>query len=121
MSVAPQPARLPLHVDSHQPEDVELNEVSGVHAIVWCGHSILIPWKLGDLQDALEPFAKCVEFLCRCECSSESQLRLIRRSGRSVRLHCTVPTACWSSSPTCACQHWLRYLNSDIDRRLSRL
>ncbi|KAH9937705.1 uncharacterized protein B0H18DRAFT_971884 [Fomitopsis serialis] len=71
MSVMPQPAHqpalsspdhLPLHVDNHEPQDVELNE-------------------LGDLQDALEPFAQ-----------------LIRKSGHSVRLHCTIPTACPSSS-----------------------
>ncbi|CCL98962.1 uncharacterized protein FIBRA_00970 [Fibroporia radiculosa] len=59
------PAHLPLHVEAPQPKDVELNE-------------------LGDLQDALEPFAQ-----------------LICRSGRSIRLHCTVPTACSSSYPTC--------------------
>jgi len=74
--MTPQPAHLPLHVESHQPEDVELNE-------------------LGDLQDALEPFAK-----------------LIRRSGRSVRLHCTVPTACSSSSTTCYDLHDLHDLRS---------
>ncbi|KAH9835543.1 uncharacterized protein C8Q71DRAFT_762506 [Rhodofomes roseus] len=70
MSVMPQPAHqpalnpahLPLHVDSHEPQDVQLNE-------------------LGDLQDALEPFAQ-----------------LIRKSGHSVRLHCTIPTACSSSA-----------------------
>ncbi|KAJ3484058.1 hypothetical protein NLI96_g5893 [Meripilus lineatus] len=57
----PQPAHLPLHVEEHQPKDVELNE-------------------LGNLKDALEPFAK-----------------LISRSGSRVRLHCTVPTFCPSS------------------------
>lgn len=62
MSMIPQPAHLPLHVEDHQPNDVELNE-------------------LGDLQEALEPFAK-----------------LIRRSGRSVRLHCTIPTVCSSAA-----------------------
>ncbi|KIP11946.1 hypothetical protein PHLGIDRAFT_17770 [Phlebiopsis gigantea 11061_1 CR5-6] len=53
----PQRAHIPLHVEERDtPKDVELNE-------------------LGDLQDAVEPFAK-----------------LISRSGRSVRLHCIVPT-----------------------------
>ncbi|GJE86125.1 hypothetical protein PsYK624_022050 [Phanerochaete sordida] len=53
----PQRTHIPLHVEDHdQAKDVQLNE-------------------LGDLQDAVEPFAK-----------------LISRSGQSVRLHCTVPT-----------------------------
>ncbi|KZT02706.1 uncharacterized protein LAESUDRAFT_729947 [Laetiporus sulphureus 93-53] len=80
MSVMPQPAhqpaQLPLHVDDHQPLDVQLNE-------------------LGDLEDALEPFAQ-----------------LIRRSGRSVRLHCTIPTICSSSYPTCYDLHDLHDLRS---------
>ncbi|PCH33645.1 hypothetical protein WOLCODRAFT_22144 [Wolfiporia cocos MD-104 SS10] len=76
MSMLPQPAHLPLHVENHEPQDVQLNE-------------------LGDLQDALEPFAK-----------------LIRRSGRSVRLHCTIPTTCSSSSPTCYDLHDLHDLRS---------
>ncbi|KAK7694662.1 hypothetical protein QCA50_001850 [Cerrena zonata] len=41
LSVMPQPAHIPLHVENHVPRDVELNE-------------------LGTLQDALEPFAKLV-------------------------------------------------------------
>ncbi|KAI0073134.1 hypothetical protein K474DRAFT_263355 [Panus rudis PR-1116 ss-1] len=62
LSVMPQPALLPLHIETdHQPQDVELNE-------------------LGNLQDALEPFAK-----------------LIRQSGSSVRLHCSIPTVCPST------------------------
>ncbi|KAH9950346.1 hypothetical protein B0H21DRAFT_819159 [Amylocystis lapponica] len=64
MSVMPTPAHLPLHVVDHRPKDVELNE-------------------LGDLQDALEPFAQ-----------------LIRKSGCSVRLYCTIPTLC-SPNNTC--------------------
>lgn len=76
LSITPQPAHFPLHVESHQPQDVVLNE-------------------LGDLQDALEPFAK-----------------LIRRSGRSVRLHCTIPTICSSSYPTYYDLHDLHDLRS---------
>ncbi|KAJ3535469.1 hypothetical protein NM688_g6969 [Phlebia brevispora] len=62
-AVIPQRARIPLLVDEQKPsvKHVELNE-------------------LGDLQDAVEPFAK-----------------LISRSGRSVRLYCTVPTTIPSS------------------------
>ncbi|KAI0932191.1 hypothetical protein AcW2_000883 [Taiwanofungus camphoratus] len=75
MSVIAQPAHIPLHVENHQPKDVELNE-------------------LGNLQDALEPFAQ-----------------LIRRSGRSVRLHCTIPTVC-SSSNACKDLHDLHDLRS---------
>lgn len=41
LSVA-QPVHIPLHVDNHQPRDVELNE-------------------LCDLQDAVEPFAKMIQ------------------------------------------------------------
>ncbi|GBE77949.1 hypothetical protein SCP_0108310 [Sparassis crispa] len=74
LSVAPQPVHLPLHVDNHQPKDVELNE-------------------LGDLADALEPFAK-----------------MIKQSTRSVRLHCTVPTL--AASNTCFDLHDLHDLRA---------
>ncbi|KAH7930969.1 hypothetical protein BV22DRAFT_1053552 [Leucogyrophana mollusca] len=50
--------------------------------------------ELGNLTDAVEPFA-----------------RLVGRSGGSVRLHCTVPTWC-SPSDTCSDLHDLHDLRS---------
>jgi len=61
--MTPPPAHIPLHISDgvHDSKHIELNE-------------------LGNLEDALEPFAK-----------------LISQSGSSVRLHCTVPTMCMPS------------------------
>ncbi|PIL31951.1 hypothetical protein GSI_06655 [Ganoderma sinense ZZ0214-1] len=50
--------------------------------------------ELGNLDDAVEPFAQ-----------------LIRKTGHSVRLHCTIPTGCHSSS-TCADLHDLHDLRT---------
>ncbi|KAI1797894.1 hypothetical protein LXA43DRAFT_272672 [Ganoderma leucocontextum] len=49
---------------------------------------------LGSLDDAVEPFAQ-----------------LIKKTGHSVRLHCTIPTGCHSSS-TCADLHDLHALRT---------
>ncbi|KAI8995641.1 hypothetical protein BD414DRAFT_247634 [Trametes punicea] len=50
--------------------------------------------ELGNLNEAVEPFAQ-----------------LIRKSARSVRLHCTIPTGC-PSSATCADLHDLHDLRA---------
>ncbi|KAI0825119.1 hypothetical protein BC628DRAFT_291535 [Trametes gibbosa] len=50
--------------------------------------------ELGNLDEAVEPFAQ-----------------LIRKSARSVRLHCTIPTGC-PSSAACADLHDLHDLRS---------
>ncbi|CDO71577.1 hypothetical protein BN946_scf184911.g47 [Trametes cinnabarina] len=66
-----------MHLDADRPtQAVEFNE-------------------LGNLDDAVEPFAK-----------------LIRKSGRSVRLHCTIPTGCPPSSAAYADLHDLHDLRS---------
>ncbi|KAI0669884.1 hypothetical protein C8Q78DRAFT_152022 [Trametes maxima] len=77
MSIMPSPAvHIPMHLDAPRPvKDVEFNE-------------------LGNLDDAVEPFAQ-----------------LIRKSARSVRLHCTIPTGC-PSSANCADLHDLHDLRS---------
>ncbi|OSD03424.1 hypothetical protein PYCCODRAFT_1466810 [Trametes coccinea BRFM310] len=51
--------------------------------------------ELGNLDEAVEPFAQ-----------------LIRKSARSVRLHCTIPTGCPPSSATYADLHDLHDLRS---------
>ncbi|EJF66708.1 hypothetical protein DICSQDRAFT_130961 [Dichomitus squalens LYAD-421 SS1] len=50
--------------------------------------------ELGNLNEAVEPFAQ-----------------LIKKSGHSVRLHCTIPTG-FHSSPTCADLHDLHDLRT---------
>jgi hypothetical protein len=55
----PQLAHIPLHVEAHnQPKDVELNEVSLLPVSVLSQASLTSAGQLGNLQDAVEPFAK---------------------------------------------------------------
>ncbi|KAI0365261.1 hypothetical protein BV20DRAFT_1028434 [Pilatotrama ljubarskyi] len=77
MSVMPSSAvHIPLHRDvQRSTKDVEFSE-------------------LGNLDEAVEPFAQ-----------------LIRKSARAVRLHCTIPTGC-PSSATCVDLHDLHDLRS---------
>ncbi|EMD42058.1 hypothetical protein CERSUDRAFT_110603, partial [Gelatoporia subvermispora B] len=75
--IAPASEHLSLHVEGQQQKDVGLNE-------------------LGNLQDALEPFADLIS--------------LIRQSSQAVRLHCTIPNL---SSPSDSCDlHDLHDLRS---------
>ncbi|EPT04344.1 hypothetical protein FOMPIDRAFT_1021989 [Fomitopsis schrenkii] len=66
----PQPAHQPALHPAHLPVHIDEHAPRDVELN-----------ELGDLQDAAEPFAQ-----------------LIRKSGHSVRLYCTIPTACPSSA-----------------------
>ncbi|KZT65143.1 hypothetical protein DAEQUDRAFT_731767 [Daedalea quercina L-15889] len=84
ISVMPQPAHQPALHPAHLPLHVDEHEPRDVEFN-----------ELGDLKEALEPFAQ-----------------LIRKSGHSVRLYCTIPTACPSSSCECYDLHDLHDLRT---------